>query len=50
MGGDDMAGMGDPDSMGGPGMEGADNSKEPRHRFRVRKSPPARDPKLYDYE
>jgi hypothetical protein len=50
MGGDDPTGMGDPDSMGGPGMDGPDNSKEPRHRFRVRKTAPARDPKLYDYE
>jgi hypothetical protein len=43
--GDDM-GMG---GMGGEGGPPAD-PKEPRHRFRVRRPPPTRDPKLYDYE
>jgi hypothetical protein len=44
-------GMGDPeDPFGGPGAEKPSDPKEPRHRFRVRKAAPARDPKLYDYE
>ncbi|HTQ30598.1 MAG TPA: FmdB family transcriptional regulator [Opitutaceae bacterium] len=35
---------------GGPeGTPGAE-TKEGRHRFRVRRGPPTRDPKLYDYE
>lgn len=42
--GDDPTGMG----MEGP-MTPAD-PKEPRHRFRIRRGPPVRDPKLYDYE
>ena len=42
--GDDM-GMG----TGGPGGPAPD-PKEPRHRFRVRRTAPRRDPKLYDYE
>jgi hypothetical protein len=40
--GDDM-GMGGP-----PGAE--KDPKEPRHRFKVRRAAPRRDPKLYDYE
>jgi hypothetical protein len=43
--GDDMMGM------GGPGADGpAADPKEPRHRFKVRRAAPRRDPKLYDYE
>jgi hypothetical protein len=40
----------DPYGMGGGG-EGKPpvDPKEPRHRFRVRRGPPTRDPKLYDY-
>jgi hypothetical protein len=56
-GGDEAAGgMDDPygGDMGmgmGPGGEGgAPDPKEPRHRFRVRRRAPRRDPKLYDYE
>jgi hypothetical protein len=41
--GDDM-GMG-----GAPGGPGPD-PKEPRHRFKIRRTAPRRDPKLYDYE
>ena len=48
-------GMGDPygDDMGmGPGGPGgpALDPKEPRHRFKIRRTAPRRDPKLYDYE
>jgi hypothetical protein len=46
------AGPDDPDGMG-PGAPGAGKTpdpKEARHRFRVRRGPPVRDPKLYDYE
>jgi hypothetical protein len=42
--GDEM-GMG----MGGPGGPAPD-PKEARHRFKVRRTAPRRDPKLYDYE
>lgn len=35
--------------MGGEGMPPAD-PKEPRHRFKIRRAAPRRDPKLYDYE
>lgn len=42
------------DEMGlGPGPTpgaAAPDPKEPRHRFRVRRTAPRRDPKLYDYE
>jgi len=40
------------DEMGmGPGGPGAaPDPKEPRHRFRIRRQAPRRDPKLYDYE
>ncbi|MFA5056821.1 MAG: FmdB family transcriptional regulator [Opitutaceae bacterium] len=54
--GDAMGGGegGDPDDLsgGGPdaGPRSAADSKEARHRFRVRRGPPVRDPKLYDYE
>ena len=41
-------GMGmDPDM---PGAKEEKEPKEPRHRFRVRRPAPRRDPKLYDYE
>ena len=54
-GGDEAgAGMDDPygEGMGmGPGGEGAaPDPKEPRHRFKIRRTAPRRDPKLYDYE
>lgn len=42
---DDFPGGGDP-AGGGPGPE----AKEARHRFRARRGPPTRDPKLYEYE
>ena len=41
-------GMEDPDAV--PGGEAAKEIKEARHRFRVRKLAPTRDPKLYDYD
>lgn len=45
---------GGPDDPYGMGPGGADqppaDSKEPRHRYRPRRGPPTRDPKLYDYE
>ncbi len=45
---------GDPDDPYGAGAEGPEKAaadpKEPRHRFRLRRRPPVRDPKLYDYE
>ena len=40
---------GDEMGMGGPPLPPKD-PKERRHRFRVRRLPPKRDPKLYDYE
>lgn len=52
-GGDEASGMDDPYGemgMGGPGAGPAPDPKEPRHRFRVRRTAPRRDPKLYDYE
>lgn len=54
-GGDETGGgMDDPygEGMGmGPGAGGpAPDPKEPRHRFRVRRTAPRRDPKLYDFE
>jgi hypothetical protein len=47
--GDPMGGgMGlDPDM---PPQKGEKDPKEPRHRFRVRRAAPRRDPQLYDYE
>jgi hypothetical protein len=46
------AGEDDPYGMGG-GMGGEapkpSDPKEPRHRYKVRRQPPLRDPKLYDY-
>ncbi len=59
MGGGDDMGMGDPygdgmGGMGGMGMGGEGgppaDPKEPRHRFRVRRAAPRRDPNLYDYD
>jgi putative FmdB family regulatory protein len=48
MGGENPCSMEDPD---GPGAEGAaKDPKEAKHRFRVRRVAPTRDPKLYDYE
>lgn len=43
---------GDPygDDMGMGGEPKPADPKEPRHRFRARRLPPRRDPKLYDYE
>lgn len=43
--------MDDPYGEGaGPGAEPPADPKEPRHRFKVRRTAPRRDPKLYDYE
>jgi hypothetical protein len=45
---------GDPDDPYGMGPGGDAkppvDPKEPRHRFRLRRGPPTRDPQLYDYE
>jgi hypothetical protein len=53
-GGDESGGEGDDPYGGemGPGGPGgaAPDPKEPRHRFKVRRTAPRRDPKLYDYE
>jgi len=54
LGGDEAGGgMDDPygEGMGmGPGAGGPPpDPKEPRHRFRVRRAAPRRDPRLYDY-
>jgi hypothetical protein len=46
LGGEQPCGMEDPD--GGAGL--AKEVREARHRFRVRRVAPVRDPKLYDYE
>lgn len=50
LGGENPCSMEDPDAV--PGAEGAaaKELKEARHRFRVRRLAPTRDPKLYDYE
>ena len=47
----DEPGMDDPygEGMGG-GNEPPVDPKEPKHRFKVRRAAPRRDPKLYDYE
>jgi hypothetical protein len=56
LGGEKPCNMPDPDDPYGEGMGmggepgAAADPKEPKHRFRVRRRPPARDPKLYDYE
>ena len=44
-GGDDPLGMGP-----GAGEKPAADPKEPRQRLRLRRGPPVRDPKLYDFE
>jgi hypothetical protein len=52
LGGDD-AGADDPYGEGGMPGEGAGAGAEPkekRHRFRLKRAAPRRDPKLYDYE
>ncbi len=53
LGGEAPCSMGDPDDPygAGPGGEGppATDPKEPKHRFRARRTAPARDPQLYDY-
>lgn len=54
LGGESPCSMPDPDdpygeAPGGGAGEAAD-PKEPKHRFRVRRRGPTRDPKLYDYE
>lgn len=52
-GGGPEEGAGDPygEGMGGPGPDGpVADPKEPKHRFRVRRTAPRRDPALYDYE
>ena len=51
LGGEAPCSMPDPydDGMGGPPPE-PKAPKEPRHRFKARRLPPRRDPKLYDYE
>ncbi|HYP17221.1 MAG TPA: FmdB family transcriptional regulator [Opitutus sp.] len=53
LGGESPCSMPDPDDpYGGMGGEGAppNDPKEPKHRFRVRRRAPVRDPQLYDYE
>lgn len=47
-GGDDP--YGDDMGMGMGAGEGPADPKEPRHRFKARRTAPRRDPKLYDYE
>jgi hypothetical protein len=51
-GGDEAGGMDDPygEGMGMGGEGAAPDPKEPRHRFKARRTAPRRDPKLYDYE
>jgi hypothetical protein len=55
LGPDEQGGEGDPYGGGMgmdpdmPGAKGEADPKEPRHRFRVRRAAPRRDPKLYDY-
>jgi predicted nucleic acid-binding Zn ribbon protein len=53
-GGSGDEGGGDPDDSSGMSFGGDAKApvdpKESRHRFRVRRGPPTRDPKLYDYE
>ncbi len=52
LGGESACGMGDPDGELGPPDRGEETAEEKaaRHRFRVRRTAPTRDPKLYDYE
>lgn len=49
LGGENPCSMEDPDAMPGGAEGAAKELKEARHRFRVRRLAPARDPKLYDY-
>ncbi|PTX99035.1 FmdB family transcriptional regulator [Opitutus sp. ER46] len=44
------AGMDDPYGEGPAGDAAKPDPKEPKHRFKARRLPPRRDPKLYDYE
>jgi hypothetical protein len=37
------------EQLGGDGPPASEDPKEPRPRFRTRRGPPLRDPKLYDY-
>jgi hypothetical protein len=50
--GDEGPGDDDPYGMGGepPGGTTTKDPKEPRHRYKIRRGAPTRDPKLYDYE
>jgi hypothetical protein len=51
LGGEQPCQMEDPDGLpGGGDAATAKELKEARHRFRVRRLAPTRDPKLYDYE
>ncbi|HEX2100948.1 MAG TPA: FmdB family transcriptional regulator, partial [Candidatus Synoicihabitans sp.] len=53
LGGAEGAGEDDPYGSGpggDPSAEAGKEPKEPRHRFRFRRTAPRRDPKLYDYE
>src|SRR5688572_29897829 len=51
MGSGDLPGQDDPYGEGGGGEAGQPTDpREPKHRFRVRRPAPARDPKLYDYD
>jgi len=54
LGGGEEPGGGADDPYGegmGPGADGPKpDPKEPRHRFRIRRTAPRRDPQLYDYE
>lgn len=49
-GGEDAGGMDDPYGEGPAGDAPAADPKEPKHRFRVRKPVPRRDPRMYDYD
>ncbi len=48
--GDALGGQGDPALEGDGPPEPPQKGAEPRARFKVRRPPPARDPRLYDYE
>lgn len=41
---------GGPMGMGGPGGAEPADPKEPKHRFKIRRPAPTRDPQLYDYD
>ena len=49
-GGEGEGGADDPYGEGPPDGAPAADPKEARHRFRVRRSAPRRDPQLYDYD